>query len=42
MLLEGEDDTDEALGGNDKVSAFMSSVAATAFSDEPDSGGVAA
>jgi hypothetical protein len=37
----GELETEEALGGNDKVSGFMSSVAATALSDL-NSGGVAA
>ena len=37
----GELEADEALGGNDKVSGFMSSVAATALSDL-NSGGVAA
>ena len=37
----GELEAEEALGGNDKVSGFMSSVAATALSDL-NSGGVAA
>ena len=37
----GELEAEQALGGNDKVSGFMSSVAATALS-ELNSGGVAA
>ena len=41
-LFDGDDDAEQALGGRLRVSGFMSSVAATALSDETVSGGVAA